>query len=71
MHRRIWTRARRRMAAAILATLGVTLWAVATTVYLTPASARDVSIPHITDRLVGVVGGGATLAGAIVLLAAG
>jgi hypothetical protein len=71
MRERILTRARRRMAATVLALIGVLLWAAAVALYVTPSDARAVSIPHITMRLVGVVSGGATLAGAIVLAAAG
>jgi hypothetical protein len=71
MRTRILTRARRRISAAVLALIGVLTWAAAVNVHVTPADARDVNFSHVTMHLVGVITGGATLAGAIVLIAAG
>jgi len=45
-------------------------WVLAATLHVTPADARDVSVSHIGDRLVGTVAGGALVAGGIALLAA-
>jgi uncharacterized membrane protein len=67
-HRRKRTRVRRL--AAALAFLGLVIWVLAATLHIAPADARDVSVTHIGDRLVGTVAGGALIAGGIALLAA-
>ena len=64
------TRTRIRRLAAVFASLGLLTWVLAATLHVTPADARDVSVSHIGDRLVGTVAGGALVAGGIALLAA-
>ena len=63
-------RTRNRRLAAVLAFLGLVIWVLATTLHIAPANARDVSVTHIGDRLVGTVAGGVLVAGSIALLAA-
>lgn len=63
-------RSRIRRLAAACASLGLVIWLLAVTLHVTPADARDVSVSHIRDRLVGIVTGGAFVAGGIALLAA-
>jgi hypothetical protein len=64
------TRARRRKIAAALAVLGIFLWLAAVMLHVGPADARDVTFPHMKARLLGIVAGGASVAGGIVLFAA-
>lgn len=53
-----------------LALLGISLWVAAVVVHVTPVDARDVTVPHMEARLLGIVAGGAAVAGGIVLMAA-
>ena len=64
------TRARKRKIGAALAALGIFLWLSAVTQHVGPAGARDVTFPHMELRLLGIVVGGASVAGGIVLFAA-
>ena len=69
----IWRRRKRtraRRLAAALAFLGLVTWVLAATLHVAPADARDVSVTHIGDRVVGTVAGGALIASGIALLAA-
>jgi uncharacterized membrane protein len=67
-HRRKRTHVRRL--AATFAFLGLAIWVLAVTLRIAPADTRDVSVSHIGDRLVGIVAGGALIAGGIALFAA-
>lgn len=60
----------RRKLGASLALVGVLLWVAAVLVHVTPAGDRDVTFPHFEARLLSIVGGGAAVAGGIVLIAA-
>ena len=71
MEPRHLTRGWRRTLAASLALVGIVLWVAAVAVHVTPADARDVTIPHIEARLMGIVTGGASVAGGIILIATG
>ena len=64
------TRTRIKAAAGALAIVGVLLWAIAATLHVTAADARDVAVSHIGDRTLGMVAGGVAIAGGIALLAA-
>jgi hypothetical protein len=46
------------------------IWAIAATLHVTPADARDVNVAHVGDHLLGIVTGGVFVAGGIALLAA-
>jgi hypothetical protein len=63
-------RTRIKAAASALAAVGVLLWVIAATLHVTAADARDVAVGHIGDRTLGIVAGGAAIAGSIALLAA-
>lgn len=65
------TRGWRRTLAASLALVGIMLWVAAVAVHVTPADARDVTFSHMEARLMGIVTGGASVAGGIILLATG
>lgn len=52
---------------AVLALLGVTVWAIAATLRPIPDDGHDVSISHFEERSLGVITGGASVAGAIIL----
>jgi hypothetical protein len=69
MARRRRMRAQRRVLGTTLAVLGITVWVSSATLRLTSHDHRDVSIGHIEDRLVGVISGGALVAGGVILLA--
>jgi hypothetical protein len=64
------TRPRRRGIAAALAVIGVSLWLGAVLLHVSPTDGRDVTFPHLEARLLGIVAGGASVAGGIVLLVA-
>jgi hypothetical protein len=70
MHPQFLTRARKRKIAAALTVLGIFLWLTAVMLHVGPADARDVTFPHMEARLLGIVAGGASVAGGIVLFAA-
>jgi hypothetical protein len=61
---------RKRTAGTILAVIGISVWVTAVVLRITPADARDVSFAHMEARLLGIVAGGAAVAGGIVLIAA-
>jgi hypothetical protein len=69
----MWVRylTRRRVLAASLALFGIVLWVTAVAVQVTPSRARDVNLPYFEERLLGIVIGGAAVAGGIILIAAG
>jgi hypothetical protein len=50
--------------------LGISLWLTAVALHVVPPAARDVTFPHLEARLLGIVMGGASVAGGIVLIAA-
>lgn len=54
----------------LLAVFGVSVWVSAAVLHIRPADVRDVAIGHIEARSLGIVGGGISVAGGIVLLAA-
>jgi hypothetical protein len=54
-----------------LVLLGISLWVAGVVLHATPADARDVTFPHLEARLLGIVTGGASVAGGIILMAAG
>ena len=64
------TPVRRRRIAAALAVLGISLWLGAVVLNVSPRDGRDVSFPHLEARLLGIVAGGASIVGGIVLFAA-
>ncbi len=64
------TRSRKRVIAVALAVIGISMWLGAVMLRVTPPDARDVTFPHLEARLLGIVAGGASVAGGIVLLAA-
>ena len=72
-----WTQSRnlssalRRKLGTGLAVFGLALWVTAIVLHVTPAAARDVTIPHIEARLVAIVTGGTSVGAGIILLAAG
>jgi hypothetical protein len=68
---RYLTRTWRKTLATSLVLFGVVLWVAAVVVHVTPVDARDVTVPYIGARLVGIATGGASVAGAIILLATG
>ncbi|GEM_PF-1671102 len=68
---RFRTPLRRKVLAALLGSFGVVLWVLAVLLHVTPADARDVNYPHIQERLLGIVAGGAAITGSIALIAAG
>ncbi|HEY3912026.1 MAG TPA: hypothetical protein VGM07_19370 [Stellaceae bacterium] len=70
MHPRFLTCARKRRIATALIVLGISLWLTAVALHVVPPAARDVTFPHLEARLLGIVMGGASVAGGIVLIAA-
>ncbi len=70
MHPQFLTPARKRGIAAALAALGMSLWLAAVMLHVAPTDQRDVTFPHMKARLIGIVAGGASVVGGIVLLAA-
>ena len=69
MDRRYRMRVRKKILGAALAVLGVIVWATAATLRLAPDDHRDVSISHFEERSLGVIAGGASVVGGIILLA--
>ena len=69
MKRRYRMRERKKFLGAALAILGVTVWAISATLRLAPDDHRDVSISHFEERSLGVIAGGASVVGGIILLA--
>jgi hypothetical protein len=73
-----WTLQTRYLSSALrrklgtgLALFGLALWMTAIVLHVTPADARDVTVPHIEARLLAIVTGGASVGGGIILIAAG
>ncbi len=62
-------RARRRGLGLCLAVFGVLLWAAAAVLHLASAEPGGVSVGHLEARSLGIIAGGASVAGGIVLLA--
>lgn len=67
MSRRYPTGIRRRGLGTILSLFGILLWFTAAP-YLAAADARDISLRHVEERSLGVIAGGVSVAGGIVLL---
>jgi hypothetical protein len=59
----------KKMLGAGLAVLGVMAWAMAATLGLVSHNHRDVSIRHFEELSIGVIAGGASVVGGIILLA--
>ena len=70
MHPQFLTRSGKRGIGAALAVFGICLWVTAVTLHVAPPNMRDVSFPHLEARLIGIVTGGVSVTGGIVLLAA-
>lgn len=70
MHSQFLTRARKRRIGAALALLGISLWLMAVVLHVSPTDGRDVTFPYLKARLIGIVAGGASVTGGIVLFAA-
>jgi hypothetical protein len=62
-------RGRNRILGAALAVLGVTVWVMSATLALASHDHRDVSISHFEELSIGVIAGGASVVGGIILLA--
>jgi hypothetical protein len=62
-------RERNRILGAALAVLGVMIWAISATLGLASHDHRDVSISHFEELSIGVIAGGASVVGGIILLA--
>jgi hypothetical protein len=62
-------RERNRILGAALAVLGVMIWAISATLGLASHDHRDVSISRFEELSIGVIAGGASVAGGIILLA--
>jgi hypothetical protein len=62
-------RERKIMLGAALAVLGVMVWAMSAALGLASHDHRDVSISHFEELSIGVVAGGASVVGGIILLA--
>jgi urease beta subunit len=62
-------RERKKIFGAALAVLGVMVWAISATLRFAPDDHRDVSIVHFEGRSIGVIVGGASVVGGIILLA--
>ncbi len=69
MKRRYRMRERKRFLGAALAVLGVTVWAMSAALGFASDDQRDVSISHFKERSLGVIAGGASVVGGIILLA--
>jgi len=59
---------RRRGLGTILSLFGILLWFTAAAPYLAAADARNISLRHVEQRSLGVIAGGVSVAGGIVLL---
>ncbi|MGH7047198.1 MAG: hypothetical protein ACREE2_12520 [Stellaceae bacterium] len=70
MRPRLLTRSRKRGIGAALALLGISLWLGALLLHVTPLAERDVSFPNFEARMLGIVAGGVSVTGGIVLIAA-
>src|SRR6185295_12852813 len=69
MRRRDRTQRRKRVLGVGLAALGVAVWAMSATLRLAPDNRREVSISHFEARSLGVIAGGVSVVGGIILLA--
>lgn len=68
MSRRNRIRACKRALGTVLTILGTAVWAISATPHFGPPDGRDVSIGHFEARSLGIIGGGASVAGGIILL---
>jgi len=66
---RYCTRSRRRQLGWAFVAFGMLAWAVSLTVTLGARGNRDVSISYFEERSLGVIVGGASVAGGIILIA--
>ena len=62
-------RVHKRTLGSALAILGVMVWAISATLRVASDDHRDVSISHFEERSLGVIAGGASVVGRIILLA--
>jgi hypothetical protein len=62
-------RERKKMLGAVLAVFGVMVWAVSATLGLASHDHRGVSMSQFEEISIGVIAGGASVVGAIILLA--
>jgi hypothetical protein len=69
MNRRHRLRIRKKALGSALALLGVVIWGISATLRLSPQDGRDISISHFEERSLGVIAGGASIVGGIILLA--
>ena len=69
MDRRYRMRVRKKTLGLVLAVLGVLVWAMSATLVLASDDHRDVSISHFEELSLGVIAGGASVVGGIILLA--
>jgi hypothetical protein len=69
MKRRYRMRVRKRILGSALAVLGVMAWAMSATLGLASNDHRAISISHFEERSLGVIAGGASIVGGIILLA--
>ena len=69
MKRRNRMRQRKKILGAVLAVLGVAVWAISAALGFASGGQRDVSISHFEERSLGVIAGGASVVGGIILLA--
>ena len=61
--------ARKRRLGSALAVFGVMVWAMSATLALASHDQGDVSISHFEELSIGVIAGGASVVGGIILLA--
>jgi hypothetical protein len=67
--RRYRMQVRKRILGSAFAVLGVMAWAMSATLALASHDRRDVSISHFEELSIGVIAGGASVVGGIILLA--
>ena len=69
MIRKYLTRKFRRKLGFVFALLGTIIWVSAASLHLAAQQGRNVSISHVEARTLGVIVGGAVIAGGIILFA--
>jgi hypothetical protein len=67
--RRYRMQVRKRILGSALALLGVIVWAMSAALGLASHDHRDVSISHFEELSIGVIAGGASVVGGIILFA--
>lgn len=67
---RVWTRSLKKRLGIVLAVIGILIWVTSVAWPLMAPDGRDVSITYLRERSLGVIVGGALVAGGIILLAA-